>query len=821
MGASNSSTSKKLDPKKIIGSTANQKLQNAIIASIRNQDPTTRKQLVKNAAGGDTKLEAVFMQMLENDKIVRNDSRGLSPEILAFKQQYNDWVIQQIPSLTSLDGLRTFITTLCGIINGRMEDSNQVAPVFDDREIGNISFKKTENTTVKGNYFELNNMRLRHCSAGEGNDCLLQAFLTDTCPDFCRMTQQTKNSVGSILRRVVLPLIPRFSTLPANLEATHLKSTQPLGDEVAAELAQQFQVNIGLFLHLSSADTLQYPYMTYANDPIQLDGFGRVIHAPEHYPVFLDRHTIIIFNWGGGHYSSVCRKQGGRDNYLFDTENTLSARDRMAQNRTTHRLVCDLAPITEPNYRVVPDPRANQFVAPQQMAAEQLNLKKLSPEDIITRGFTKNQINNLVSKIGKNTDAMMATTLRNIQRQYANASAPSHKNENADLQSAVAASLGPQELPAEVKVQFELARVLLLSINRDMITTKADGNCFFWAVEGYGQIKGIPQLQGVQALRNAVAEELEKEEYKAFFTKSSNILNVNQRTLEQHRNDIRVFETNKPVPSKSWADHTDIVAFANHFNVCVRIFDFREQIGDLNEINIPDQCKGKDAIELVRVRKHYQLVMLKDDPHYLALQRSVFEQGIPIELPLSNSGLDLREYHPLSVVGRSAAAARNVNPLSGNANAAASNFNKFSLNPASSSALHNASSYNISLLTPEQLEQQRAIQESFIRSPAQAATSNSLTQHAQNAQNALSQVSLKPKKSKEEIQKEIKELKGMIATLKAQIKILEISDPKGILLRKREQLTEKEEKLGRRQAGTGKRKTRKKCHNKNKSRRRL
>jgi hypothetical protein len=399
-----------------------------------------------------------------------------------------------------------------------MEAGNQVAAFFDgDRAIGDISFKKIG----KGNYMGLNDIHLRHCSAGEGNDCLLQAFLTDTCPDFCRMTQQTKNRVGSIFRRVVLPLIPRFSTLPNNLAATQLISREPLGDEVAAELAQQFQVNIGLFLHLSNADTLRYPYMTYAVDPIQMDRVGRFIHAPEPYPVFLDRPTIIIFNWGGGHYSSVCRYNNfdkKKDNYLFSTRETLNACNEMARERIKNGLVCDVEPITEHNYRVVPDPRANQFVAHQQMAAEHPQPKTVNEVSRLT--------NEQISRIDMDEfkwppnkqDVYFAVAVR---RSTMNHSADQH---NANFNHAVEASLGPQELPPEVKAQFELASGLLSSIGREMIKTNADGNCFFWAVEGYGQIKGRPELQGVQQLRNIVAVELGKEKYKSSFTNSSKSL---------------------------------------------------------------------------------------------------------------------------------------------------------------------------------------------------------------------------------------------------------------------------------------------------------
>jgi len=773
MGA-NTSNPRTLDPKKIIGSTANQNLQNAIIASIKIQDPAERKQLVKNAAGGDPELEKVFMKMLENDgKIVpiQNNRHGLSDDTIA-------WIQQQISSLTSLDGLKTFITTLCGIINGRMEAGNQVAAFFDgDRAIGDISFKKIG----KGNYMGLNDIHLRHCSAGEGNDCLLQAFLTDTCPDFCRMTQQTKNRVGSIFRRVVLPLIPRFSTLPNNLAATQLISREPLGDEVAAELAQQFQVNIGLFLHLSNADTLRYPYMTYAVDPIQMDRVGRFIHAPEPYPVFLDRPTIIIFNWGGGHYSSVCRYDNfdkKKDNYLFSTQETLSACNVMARNRTQKGLVCDVEPIIEPNYRVVPDPRANQFVAHQQMAQPQ-------PKTVNeVSSLTNEQISRIDMHEFKwppnKQDVYFAVAVR---RSTMNHSADQH---NANFNHAVEASLGPQELPPEVKAQFELASGLLSSIGREMIKTNADGNCFFWAVEGYGQIKGRPELQGIQQLRNTVAEELGKEQYKSSFTSSSSSKNVNQRTLEQHRIDIRVFETNRPVPSESWADHTDIVALANHFKVCIRIFDFTGE--EIVKINIPERCKDHNAIEMVRVRKHYQLVMSTDDPHYRELQASVFDQGIPISLPLSASGLDLKKYHPeriknthnqsaprdnsweciqctfsnprdsrtCSMCGAAkgpAAASSSFISFERNANQAGKSVSMLSLGPlgehaaSSSGVIRSASS-----LPPEyardaainlsEIELNRSNRSSALAQNAANALSSGSSALAQNAANALSRVSL-------------------------------------------------------------------------------
>ena len=65
------------------------------------------------------------------------------------------------------------------------------------------------------------------------------------------------------------------------------------------------------------------------------------------------------------------------------------------------------------------------------------------------------------------------------------------KRNAGNMSAAVAAS---SQNNARIQEEKDIARGLLISKNLVLIDTNADGNCFYYAIQGYGHIKNIDNL---------------------------------------------------------------------------------------------------------------------------------------------------------------------------------------------------------------------------------------------------------------------------------------------------------------------------------------
>lgn len=365
----------------------------------------------------------------------------------------------------------------------------------------------------------------------------------------------------------------------------------------------------------------------------------------------------------------------------------------------------------------------------------------------------------------------------------------------------------------------------LQAVKMEKINTGSDGNCFFYAVQGYGEIKGIPELSiPVCFMREAVAQTIETDEegiYRPLFESASK--------LHEHARNIRkcqdIGETN------TWADEIDINAFSRHYGVCIVIHDWRKTNPPpyhVGTISYPKNCdlgrnRNPKCINILRTgENHFSLLMRQVDPHYSKLKIEESKQKKEIRLPLSVSGLDLRNYHPESIQNVDnavvnfghAAESNSPRPLPEYANAAARNFNKLSLYPAARSALNSAQPFNLASIP---IEQQRAMLNNAERQrAAQAAAAN----NGRAAQAAASSSN----------ETYIAKLRNQIRKLKKSIHKWSDEETNPEIEKNIKKATEQLEKryriaknLGLKFGGTQKRKTQKRRtrHNKNKSRRRL
>lgn len=417
---------------------------------------------------------------------------------------------------------------------------------------------------------------------------------------------------------------------------------------------------------------------------------------------------------------------------------------------------------------------------------------------------------------------------------------------NKNMASVVAVS---SKNASNYKAIEEEVNNYLQEANLEKIRTSGDGNCFFYAVQGYAHIKGIYYTSGsldltdsVLQLREAVADTIHNDTfnengkirkdpyYLNFFAKLRNSDPEPIDALRIHANKIIKCE-DRGDTTNTWADEVDVAAFSNRFHVCIVIHDWRKTNNTpyhIAQISYPSDCDvGRHAnphrIHILRTNvNHYSLLMPINDPEYNAIK--LFDENISLPLDSNMIGLHRQQLQDM-------------------ATQATENLSRFRLNRPAASAVGRSALNN----APEQVEQQRAMLENARQRAARTASSSSSTlmpgnskasaiilngenhsaleQNARNAVNALSQVSLtKPKKSREEILKDIITLESMIRELQKQIKTLEKSDPEGKLSRKRAQLENKQSRLSKKQenlkkGGTRKRRTQKQNKNNRKSKR--
>jgi DNA repair exonuclease SbcCD ATPase subunit len=337
-----------------------------------------------------------------------------------------------------------------------------------------------------------------------------------------------------------------------------------------------------------------------------------------------------------------------------------------------------------------------------------------------------------------------------------------------------------KEIQSILQRREEEVKNYLEEVGLEKIKTDADGNCFFYAVQGYADIKGRENMSvSVEKLRNAVAETIETkhDKYSPYFA-----LNAE---LKAHVSNIRKLNT--------WADEVDVAAFSDHFKVCIVVHDWRETNDPpyhMAQISYPNNCDiGRNAnparIHILRTNmNHYSLLMPVNDPEYNVIKLFVGEN---VSLPLT-----------------SAVAIAHQNQLKQMANQASENLSGFRLNqprPLPGNA-RNAS----------------------WRLPQAAASSSSvpinvLQKHAKNATNAMAEVQLESESQR--LARHISKLEQQIATLRSLI--AQKKDKKKLsetLSEKQAQLAEKRRQLSLIQGGTRKhKKLRRTCHKQNKNNR--
>ena len=276
----------------------------------------------------------------------------------------------------------------------------------------------------------------------------------------------------------------------------------------------------------------------------------------------------------------------------------------------------------------------------------------------------------------------------------------------------------------------------LQEVGLEKIKTGADGNCFFYAVQGYGDIKGIYDMSvSIDALREAVSETIQtkKDLYLPSF--------VSIAELQAHVRDIRKCEERGDT-TNTWADEVDVAAFSDHFNVCIVIHDWRKTNNTpyhIAQISYPNNCDvggypNPNRIHILRTNmNHYSLLMPIDDPEYNVLKLFVENIYLPLDLDIikahqkqleqmaSQAAVNLSRVR-LNQPTTSAAASSSPRPLHTNARNAAIHLSGIGLSQSSkSSALNSAPLFNITL-TPEELAQQLAILENARKRAAQAAS---------------------------------------------------------------------------------------------------
>ena len=627
----------------------------------------TRKKSVEEAGG---KLGDIIREYLAFDKF----QSELNPPI-----QQNASFDSGIPLVPSqkrvpwtMVGLDRWVMEIAGQIGAPLQQVDRIP-----RE-GNSTIGQGNN----GLFGKLSN-GVQMYALGTFADCEIHSFLTCISSNFRRLEASPRSAIASLFRRQVLP---RLSVFNAEFRR-ELMGNGFLPDNIGQLLADK--IGIGIVFIKKTCTSPQNPFSFY-------------FHGE-------DRASAIVIHGNQFHFTPVCFE----GSYLIPRARVLAAQQYFNQhleeesgrriqacqskrNNVKRSNIQDWACTACTYINIGMSERCamcgssrNAFVKnqiPQQMAAAgQLTLAglgKLSPEQIL--GINASTITN---------DALqIAVVIRQSEIQNEmNRAAENAQNSNM------------QRLLQSTRKLYDLQESdisnFLKKENLDLIETKGDGSCFFYAIEGYGLIKGIRKNRNSEPavlssndaqLRAVVANDILQNSHNIYLPF------LGDKSAEEHSDLIRQC-IELGYRENVWATEVDVAALANHFKISIIVHNWA--LENKNEFHIGENLymHGEPIIHLLRTENpdgsggHYQLLMPKDDPHYLALQDSVLGQGIPISLPLSESGLDLSRYQPFSVVGRAAqaAASSSPRPLPGYAKAAARNFEQFSLNPPARSALNN------------------------------------------------------------------------------------------------------------------------------------
>ena len=140
-------------------------------------------------------------------------------------------------------------------------------------------------------------------SAGEGNDCLVNAFLLCCIPSFRTLESDLRNKIGGFIRRDYLPTLDVFKS-PAQDYTELLESREALDDNVARIIGKYYNINIVLIQRIGSGIS--------AIDINNIDG------AP----------FIFIYNPGDNHFRAIRRVIDNQ--FLFPYEEGQTIADRFS-----------------------------------------------------------------------------------------------------------------------------------------------------------------------------------------------------------------------------------------------------------------------------------------------------------------------------------------------------------------------------------------------------------------------------------------------------------------------------------------------------------
>lgn len=298
-----------------------------------------------------------------------------------------------------------------------------------------------------------------------------------------------------------------------------------------------------------------------------------------------------------------------------------------------------------------------------------------------TYGVNVNQMIKNLKGFGLNNNA--------IQTQIENAI------EQAKIQSVISSA---EQNEARKQEQIDLIRGLLISKGLVLIDTTGDGNCFYYALQGYGLIKNKPELSvGTSFMRRNLSRFINKIKDQALKSSPNSIDNqiisqilspekiaaLNRKyknppdLIDAYRNEIQ--------EDKQWADDIDITILARELDKCI-ITHIVKGNGELSQ-PIPHSNRSNTCNDPIQISwtfgNHYSLLMPVDDPDYIALRDRASELGIPLELPLDPRLITfLKGRSPSSALesASKAAASSSSNLLPQYAKAAANNLGQLGLN---------------------------------------------------------------------------------------------------------------------------------------------
>lgn len=216
--------------------------------------------------------------------------------------------------------LRDKLKEMAGITNGQINEMFVMAPKPDNilpgnyatidalnKQIGDLyGVKPNAQNTISRTVVrkkelytrfpiaEKKGLELVLTSAGKGNDCLIQAFLTSTCPNFRKISQARRDEFGSSFRREFLPTIDKNYWKGGEAE---LNTRQPLATDLhLSGLCDYYNINFAVFEVVPGIGTFQLTEYGANEAPSKIPG---------NIPGIKNDTGYLMFNPDGVHYEAI------------------------------------------------------------------------------------------------------------------------------------------------------------------------------------------------------------------------------------------------------------------------------------------------------------------------------------------------------------------------------------------------------------------------------------------------------------------------------------------------------------------------------------